>query len=203
MDVSSWEVHDAGASWVVDDVLFRASHALVDGGRVWIVDPVDAGDALERVRALGEPAAVLQLLSRHNRDSAAVARRLGVPHHKVPDLLPETPFSLLKLDFGPGWRERALWWPQRGTLVVPESIGSAPVFAVGRGPAGVHPMRRLAPPGGLRPFVPEHLLVGHGAPLHGSDAAGGLIDALERSRSDLPRLALKLPRIMRGMLGRH
>jgi hypothetical protein len=198
-----FEAHDAGASWVTGDVLFKAAHALVHDGRVWIIDPVDTGDALERVRALGEPAAVVQLLDRHNRDSAAVAQRLGVPHHKVPDVLPDTPFSLLKIDFGRGWRERALWWPEREVLVVPESIGTAPAFAVGRGPAGVHPFRRLAPPGGLRAFVPRHLLVGHGAPLHGSDAAGGLIDALERSRSDLPRLALKVPAMVRGIFGRH
>lgn len=198
-----FEAHAAGASWVAGDVLFKASHALVDEGRVWIVDPVDSGDAVERAAALGEPVGVLQLLDRHNRDSAAVARRLGVPHHKVPDVLPDTPFSLLKIDFGRGWRERALWWPDRKVLVVPESIGTAPLFAVGRGPAGVHPMRRLAPPGALRPFVPEHLLVGHGAPLHGSDAAAGLLDALARSRSDMPRLLLKVPAMVRGTFGRH
>jgi hypothetical protein len=194
-----FERHAAGASWQVRDMLFRASHALVDDGRVWLVDPVDAGDAVAQAAALGEPAGVLQLLDRHNRDSAAVARRLGVPHHKVPDVLPDTPFSLLKIDFGRGWRERALWWPARRTLVVPESIGTAPAFAVGRGPAGVHPVRRLLPPQTLRPFVPEHLLVGHGAPLHGADAAGGLIDALARSRADVPRLLLKVPAMMRDM----
>ena len=198
-----FETHDVGASWVGGDVLFRASHALVHEGRVWIVDPVDDGDALERVRALGEPAAVLQLLDRHNRDSAAVAQRLGVPHHKVPDVLPDTPFSLLKIDFLRGWHERALWWPDLEALVVPESIGTAPAFAVGRGPAGVHPMRRLAPPYTLRAFVPRHLLVGHGMPLHGSDAAGGLIDALERSRADLPRMVLKIPSMIRSTFGRH
>jgi hypothetical protein len=126
-----------------------------------------------------------------------------VPHHKVPDVLPGTPFSLLTIDFGPGWRERALWWPDRRVLLVPESIGTAPVFAVGRGPAGVHPVRRLLPPSSLRAFVPEHLLVGHGAPLHDADAAGGLIDALARSRSDLPRLLLKAPGMIRGIAGRH
>jgi hypothetical protein len=198
-----FEEHDVGASWLSGDALFKASHALVHDGRVWIVDPVDAGDALERVRALGEPAAVLQLLDRHNRDSAAVAQRLGVPHHKVPAVLPDTPFSLLKIDFGRGWHERALWWPEREALVVPESIGTAPAFAVGRGPAGVHPFRRLAPPMSLRAFLPRDLLVGHGAPLHGSDAAGGLVDALEHSRSDLPRMLLKVPSMMRATLGRH
>jgi hypothetical protein len=198
-----FERHDVGASWFTRDLMFKTSHALVDGGRVWIVDPVDTGDAVARAAALGEPAGVLQLLDRHNRDSAAVAERLGVPLHKVPDVLPGTPFSLLTIDFGRGWRERALWWPEPEVLVVPESIGTAPVFAVGRGPAGVHPMRRLAPPVALRPFLPEHLLVGHGQPLHHGDAAAGLIDALDRSRSDMPRLLLKVPGMVRGIFGRH
>src|SRR5690348_16708401 len=96
-----FERHDAGASWQAGDALFRTSHALVDSGRVWLVDPVEAGDAVDQAAALGEPAGVLQLLDRHNRDSAAVAQRLGVPHHKVPDVLPDTPFSLLTIDFGP------------------------------------------------------------------------------------------------------
>jgi hypothetical protein len=195
--------HDLGASWVVDELIHRASHALVDEGRVWIVDPVDAGDALERVRALGEPVAVLQLLNRHNRDGAAVAKRLGVPHLKVPAVLPDTPFSVLNLDWGPGWKEVALWWPDRAALAVPESLGTAPLFAVGPGPVGVHPIRRISPPTALRSFVPEHLLVGHGPPVHGSDAAGGLIDALAHSRRDIPRVFLKAGSMMRGMLSRH
>jgi hypothetical protein len=198
-----FERHDVGASWFTRDLMFKTSHALVDAGRVWIVDPVDTGDAVARAAALGEPAGVLQLLDRHNRDSRAVAERLGVPLHKVPDVLPGSPFSLLTIDFGRGWRERALWWPEPEVLVVPESIGTAPVFAVGRGPAGVHPMRRLAPPSALRPFLPEHLLVGHGQPLHHGDAAGGLIDALDRSRSDMPRVLLKVPGMVRGIFGRH
>src|SRR3954463_4168032 len=151
------------------------SHALVDGGRVWLVDPVDAGDAVERARGLGEPAAVLQLLDRPNPASPAPSRRprgppltwpVGVPHLKVPAVLPDTPFSVLNLDWGRGWKEVALWWPDRAALVVPESLGTAPMFAVGPGPVGVPPMRRISPPTSLRAFVPEHLLVGHGPPVH-------------------------------------
>src|ERR1700742_1223984 len=197
-----FERHDVGATWQAGDVLFKTSHALVDDGRVWIVDPVDTGDAVDQAAALGEPAGGLPLPARHNRDGAVVAERLGVPLHKVPDVLPDTPFSLLNIDFGRGWRERALWWPDRRVLVVPESIGTAPAFAVGRGPAGVPPFARLAPPQSvrpvcpppsrgrpplrsLRPFLPAHLLEGHGPPLHHGDAAAGLLDALDRSRSDL------------------
>lgn len=57
----------------------RASHALAVEGRVWLVDPVDAPELEARIRLLGEPAGVVQLLDRHGRDCAAWAARLGVP----------------------------------------------------------------------------------------------------------------------------
>jgi hypothetical protein len=194
--------HSLGLTWVVDDPLLRASHALVHEGRVWLVDPVDAPEALERAAALGEPAGVLQLFMAHPRDGEAIASRLGVPLHVLPDVLPETPFSVLNLDLGP-WKERALWWPERKGLVVPESIGTATHYAVGRGPAGIHVMRRLVPPTRLKPFLPEHLLVGHGPPVHGSNAAAATLDAINRSRRELPLLVLHAPRLLRGMYSRR
>ena len=165
---------------------------------MWLVDPVDEPEAMERVAALGEPAAVLQLFFAHNRDSEAIAKRLGVPFHKLPEVLPDTPFSVLNLDLG-FWKERALWWPEPRGLVVPESIGTGPAFAVGPGPAGVHPFRRPLPPTSLKPFLPEHLLVGHGPPVHGGDAAAALLDALNRSRRDIPTFVWKLPGLIRRM----
>ena len=32
--------HDLGISWVMDEPMERGSHAIVAGGRVWLVDPV-------------------------------------------------------------------------------------------------------------------------------------------------------------------
>ena len=192
-----FEEHDVGASWLSGDALFKASHALVHDGRVWIVDPVDAGDALERARALGEPVAVLQLLDRHNRDSAAVAQRLGVPHLKVPAVLPETHFSVLNLDWGRMWKEVALWWPARDGLVVAEVLGTAEVWAITDRAVGVHPFVRLTPPTTLRRFAPKTLLVGHGAPLTGADTADLTAQAIAHSRREMPRLLLKLPAMIR------
>jgi hypothetical protein len=193
--------HALGLTWVDQDPLLRASHALVHEGRVWFVDPVDAPEALERAAALGEPAGVLQLFVGHPRGGEAIATRLGVPFHKLPDVLPDSPFSVIDLDLGP-WKERALWWPEPKGLVVAESIGTATHYAVGRGPAGIHVLRRLLPPTRLKPFLPEHLLVGHGPPVHGGDAAAGLLDALNRSRRDLPLLVVKAPALIRGMKSR-
>ena len=194
--------HPLGLTWVMDDPALRTSHALAADARVWLVDPVDVPEAMERAAALGEPAGVLQLFMAHPRDCETVAKRLGVPFHALPDVLPDSPFSVLNLDLGP-WKERALWWPEPRGLIVPESIGTAPHYAVGHGPAGVHIMRRALPPRHLSPFLPEHLLVGHGAPVHGGAAAAALLDALNRSRRDLPTLLLKAPGIVRGMQARR
>ena len=54
---------------------------------------------------------MLQLLDRHNRDCAEVAQRLGVPHLKVPDAVPGSPFEAIPALRVPGWKETALWWP--------------------------------------------------------------------------------------------
>ena len=194
--------HPLGLTWVVDDPLLRASHALVHDGRVWFVDPVDAPEALERAAALGEPAGVLQLFMAHGRDSKAVAARLNVPHLTLPDVLPDSPFSVLDVSLGP-WKERALWWPEPKGLVVAESLGTATHYAVGRSPVGTHVMRRLLPPTRLRPFLPEHLLVGHGPPVHGDNAGAATLDAINHSRRELPLFVLHVPRLLRGMYGRR
>jgi hypothetical protein len=185
-----------GFSWV-DDNLVRTSHALAADGRVYLVDPVDDPDALTRAAALGEPAAVVQLLDRHGRDCAPIAARLGVPHLKVPEAVPDSPFEVVPVLSWPAWHEVALWWPAERALVVPEAIGTTPLFAAGEGDAGVHILLRLFPPGALRGFAPEHLLVGHGTGVHGPAAAEALRHALDRSRRDLPRAVAKLPSVAR------
>ncbi len=187
-----------GFSWVLDEAMTRTSHALVDDGRVWIVDPVDAGDALERARALGEPVAVLQLLNRHDRDCAAVARRLGVAHVALPAELPDAPFEPHGVVSNRLWREVALWWPARAALVVAEAVGTNEMFTAGAAPVGVHVGLRLKPPRRLGAYAPDHLLVGHGAGVHGPSAAGALNAALDRSRRDLPRVLAHMPRAMRA-----
>jgi hypothetical protein len=201
MRVRELAEHSLGLTWVMDDPLLRASHALVHDGRVWLVDPVDAPEAIERVTALGQPAGVLELFIAHGRDGEAIAKRLNVPLHKLPSVLPETPFSVLDLSLGP-WKERALWWPEPKGLVVGESVGTATHYAVGHGPVGIHPLRRVIPPTRLKPFRPEDLLVGHGPPVHGSNTATALLDAIDRSRRDLPRLILNTPQIVGGMKSR-
>lgn len=184
----------AGFSWIVDEPMTRTSHALAADGRVWLVDPVDWPEAVDRARALGEPAAVLQLLDRHNRDSASVALRLGVPHLVVPRALPSTPFAVVEVARRPWWNEVALWWEAERTLVVAEAIGTNRLFTAGRGPAGVHLLLRLFPPRrALAGFEPADLLVGHGPGIHGRAAAEALRFALGDSRRGLPAALARLP----------
>lgn len=196
MSIAFFEESAVGLTWIVDEPAARTSHALIDGGRVWLIDPTDEPVTLERVAALGKPAAVLQLIDRHNRDCAALADRLGVPHLKVPAALPGTPFEVIPLVGARFWQEIALWWAEPRALVVAEAIGTAPGFAPGRMGAGVHIGLRLWPPHRLGAFEPEHLLVGHGPPLHGPRATAALHEALDRSGRDLLRAVVALPRAL-------
>lgn len=182
-----------GFSWVVDEPMTRTSHALVAGRRVWLVDPVDWSEAIDRVRELGEPAAVLQLLDRHNRDCAGIAARLDVPHLVAPDELAGTPFECVPLVRRKRWRETALWWPERRTLVVAEALGTNRFFTGGKAPVGVHVLLRLTPPRRLAGYEPEHLLTGHGAGLHGAGTGDEVRRALAESRRRLPGVLVRLP----------
>lgn len=190
------EEHELGRTWVVREPMERGFHALVDGGRVWLVDPLDVPE-LGEIEGLGEPAGVLQLLDRHNRDCAAIAARLGVPHLKVPDAVPGSPFEAIPVVRLPGWKETALWWPERRGLIVAEALAANPMHTGGNQPLGVHFLLRAWPPGSLRDYEPEHLLLGHGHALHGPAAAAAVDTAYARSRRDLPRVLLKLPASVR------
>ena len=189
-----------GFSWYPDEALTRTGQALDTGSGVWLIDPVDDPEAIARATALGPPAGVIQLLDRHNRDCAELASRLGIPLLRLPDVIAESPFSVIDVVRIPRWHEQALWWADRRALVVAEAIGTNPVYALGPGPAGIHPMLRAFPPGALRHFEPEHLLVGHGRGVHGPAATAALRDAYERSRSDIPKLALKLPGMLKAVV---
>ncbi|HUP31665.1 MAG TPA: hypothetical protein VM184_01435 [Gaiellaceae bacterium] len=187
-----------GFGWIEDAPMRRASHALAASGRVWAIDPLD-GDGVEaRMRALGEPAGVLQLLDRHERDCAGLASRLGVPLHVLPAAVEGSPFRFLPVASSRWWREVALWWPEERVLVCADALGTITYFCAGDEPAGVHPFLRLWPPRALAGLGAEHLLVGHGEGLHGPRAAAAVDDALRTARRRLPRLLASLPRVLRS-----
>lgn len=197
--VETYDEYEFGFSWVLDGAMRRTSHALLVDGRVWLVDPVDVPEAIERATALGPPAGVLQLLDRHNRDCRALAGRLGVPHLKVPDFVPHTPFEAIPALRVRGWRETALWWPQRSALIVPEVVGANRLYRGGSGAVGMHPLLRAFAPSRLRGHAPEHLLMGHGPGVHGPAAAAELERAHHRARRDIPRVLAGLPSALRAV----
>lgn len=189
--------HPVGLTWHETDTMARSAHAVSDGERVWLIDPFDDPAALEVASTLGEPAGVIQLLDRHQRDGELIAQRLGVPRLRLPRALPDTPFEVVSVVARPWWREIALWWPAQRTLIVAEAIGTGPLFGLGRR-AGVHPMLRAVPPrSALGGYSPDRLLVGHGPALD-ADAAAALSQALSSSRSDIPKLLITLPSVIRG-----
>jgi hypothetical protein len=174
--------------WIAPEPPFmqRTSHAVAADGRVWVIDPVDADEALERVRSLGEPAGVVQLLDRHNRDCARVADRLGVPHHAVPDVAPAgAPFEVIPVLRRKRWHEVALWFPEPRTLVCADALGTAPYYRAPSERIGVSPLLRLTPPRTLLAVEPAHVLVGHGAGVH-DDAAAAVRAAVSHSRRRIP-----------------
>jgi hypothetical protein len=174
---------DGSFGWIAEEFMERCSHALVVDGRVWVIDPVDADGVEERIRAAGEPAAVVQLLDRHNRDCALLAARLGVPHFVVP-VQPIGPFSLLPIRMRRRWREVSLWWPHGRLLVCADVLGTAAYYRGGGERLAVHPLLRLRPPQ-LSGIQPEAILCGHGEGVFaGADRA--LREALSTSRRRLP-----------------
>jgi hypothetical protein len=190
---------DWGFGWVASEQprIRMTSHALLAEGGVWLIDPSEGDGVEERIRALGEPAGVLQLLDRHNRACAAFAERLGVPLHKVP-FEPVGPFEVVPILRRKRWREVALWWPERRVLVCADALGTVPhYFALGGERLGVHPLLRATPPRQLARLEPEHVLSGHGDGVH-ERATDAVRDALANSRRRLPRLALELPRALLG-----
>jgi hypothetical protein len=192
VEVTFVDREDWGFGWKVEETLQRTSHALLADGGVWLVDPVDHPGLEDRIRALGEPAGVIQLLDRHGRDSAALAGRYGVPLHEVPrgDV---GPFELVQLVRNRFWREAALWWPERRVLVVADALGTIPYFTAGDEPVGVHPLLRFTPPKALAALDPEHVLVGHGPGVH-ADATAAVRDAIRTSRRRAPGALLGIVR---------
>jgi len=201
-----------GVGWIAepDERMQRASHALVAGDGVWVVDPVDVSGLDDLLADLGTVRGVVVLLDRHTRDAAAVARRHGVPVW-VPDFfdgvagdldapverfgheLADTGYVAREVVNSRLWQEASLLDRDRGVLVVPEAVGTAEYFLAGDERLGVHPMLRLAPPSVLSALDPERVLVGHGTGVHDA-AAQALADALQGSRTRTPALAVKTVR---------
>ncbi len=181
---------EGGFGWTEAGFLERTSHALEIGGGVLVFDPVDVPGIDERIRALGKSEAVIQLLDRHERDAAALAARLGVPHLRMELGDFSGRGRLLRVVWNRAWKEVAFWEPERRVLVVADALGSVGYFTAPGEAIGVHPLLRLRPPRALGELGPEHILCGHGAGVHGPRASPALQEALATARRRLPRALL-------------
>jgi hypothetical protein len=175
--------------WIEQEFMERCSHALTFDGRTWLIDPVDS----PRVDELDNVAGVLQLLDRHNRDCAAIAKRLGVPHEVVPQH-PIGPFVFIEIRRNRRWNEVALWWSDRRILVCADALGTAAYFRAGDERLAVHPLLRLRPP--RLEVQPEAILCGHGPGVF-HDADAPLREALKTSRRRIPRQIVSAVRAWR------
>jgi hypothetical protein len=177
-----------GFGWREEGFLERTSHVLVADGASWLVDPLADEAFEERVRAAGKPAGVIQLLDRHARDCAQVAARLGVSLHVVPLAgVAASPFNFPSVVRLPGWKEVALWWPEKRVVVFADALGTASYFGAPGERLAVHPFLRLLPPRAMaRCLAPSHVLCGHGEGIHGDEAAVQLEEALATARRRIP-----------------
>jgi len=91
-----YDEFELGFSWLPDDALTRTSHAIDGGDGVWLVDPVDVPDAIDRAAALGTPVGVLQLLDRHGRGvhGPAAAEALADAYARARSDLPRLAWRL-------------------------------------------------------------------------------------------------------------
>jgi hypothetical protein len=188
---------DDGFGWIAypDEEMQRASHAFHTDDGVYVVDPVDVDDLDDHLADLGDVAGVVLTLDRHERDSAAVARRHDVPVY-VPEFFGKTSldaetkplrgvldrFKVVPVMNTPFWNEVALWDADSGELWVSEAVGTVEYYTTSDEELGVHPMLRAFPPRKqLGDLTPGELYCGHGRGIT-KGATGALQDALAGSR---------------------
>lgn len=196
-EIDRW---DGGVGWIAypEEKMLRTSHALLIGGDVWVVEPVDYPGLDELLANLGEVKGVAVLLDRHTRDAAAIARRhdvavhvptwmdgitgdLDAPVERLPTALGD--YRVQKLVDNQLWQEAMLYDGE--TLYVPEALGTAGFFRASGERIGVHPLLRLTPPRDLLDLDVERLLVGHGEGVF-VDPGNAITEAVDGARKRAP-----------------
>lgn len=197
------EMQRASHALVVDgsDERRSSGNRAASGDDVWLVDPLDAAGLDEELAALGTVAGVVVLTNSHGRHADRLAVRHDVAIHvpacfdldahpvsgfdapveRFDDELGDTGFDLVWEKDGHGWKECALYHPDRRTLVVPDALMTA-LFTREGGRLEVFPLFRWSPPRQeLGALAVDRILVGHGEPIV-DDAQAALNEALAGSR---------------------
>lgn len=220
-EVTTLRQWEGGITWMAhpDEQMRRASHALVTGEDVWLIDPLDAEGLGEKLAGLGSVAGVAVLTNSHGRHAERLADRHDVAIHapacfdedshplsgvQVPvklfeEELADTGFELVWEKASSGWQEGALYHPDRRTLVVPDTLMTA-LFTGEDGRLEVMPFFRFSPPSDeLGDLAVERILVGHGEPVFENTQAA-LEEALAgANRSTLGAIVTSLPTFARQM----
>lgn len=201
---------EGGTGWIAhpDELMQRASHALQGDDGVWVVDPVDFDGLDARLSDYGPVAGVVVLFNWHARDASSVAtrhdvpvsvpkwvnrvaRRIDAPIDRFEGELADTGFRARRITPNPLWREAALYRERDGTLLIPESLGTASYFLAPGERLGVSLYQRLWPPRrALGALSPDRILVGHGEGIF-EDAPATLADALAGARRRAPAAATR------------
>lgn len=208
-----------GLSWVAhpDEEMHRTSHALVEDGDVWLVDPVDGTDLDDILADLGTVAGVTVLTNSHGRNAEAIARRhdvaihvpscfteksrdFAVPVRPYDDRLDDTDYRIVWEHAGGGWQEAMLYNPHRRTLVVADALMTS-LFARREGRLELFPMFKLSPPRTeLADLDIDRLLLGHGPPVL-DDPERAIAQALDVSRTQAITGVLRsLPTFLRVII---
>jgi len=202
-EIDRWS---GGVGWLAhpDEEGQRASHAIACEDGVWIIDPVDAPGVDDLLDELGEVAGVAVLSSYHTRDADAVATCHDVPVH-VPRwmdrvgervdarveqyecTLGDTGFRIYRFEPLSMYQEAVAYRESDGTLLVPDSLGTADLFRVGDERLGLELLRRLLAPSELAGLEPERILVGHGEPV--TVEPGAALRDTRRRAPDVPESA--------------
>ena len=100
-----------------------ASHALLAGGKVWLVDPNEGAGVEERARTLGEPRACCSC-STATTGPAQRSRSSSTFRTTASRSSQVGPFETVAVVQRKRWQEVALWWPQRRVLVCADALGT-------------------------------------------------------------------------------
>lgn len=201
-EIDSWK---NGFGWIPhpEETGRRASHAVTGDRGVWIIDPLEAPGVKDEISELGEVAGVAVLSNWHTRDAGIFAESFDVSVH-IPEWMDRVEervdapvenysegfdprFSVRRCEPIPLWREAIAYNETDGTVIVPESLGTASGYTVKDERIGVPTILRLFPPRKqLEDVEPECILVGHGEGIF-EDAPDALEKALGESRRRFPR----------------
>lgn len=182
-EVTVIERRERGLTWMAhpEAQMQRASHAIVVGDAVWLVDPLDGGNLDAELGDLGSIAGVVVLGSEHHRHADRLADRLDVAIYlpewfeedakqydaeviQFSDELAGTGFEAIKLKEG-FWQEAGLYHPNRRTLAVSDTFMTG-LFTAQSGRVELFPPARFDPPAdALGDLAVDRLLVGHGEPV--------------------------------------